>query len=77
MVLTREALIKKTKDHLAKLPDQKLRAVSDFAEFHLNKIESHVMREEIQKLTADSKTFKFLETEEDLYSATDLKERYR
>lgn len=75
--MTREILIKKTIDNLAKLPDQKLKEVSDFAEFLLNKIESQLMTEEIQQLIAGSKAFQFLEDEEDLYSIDDLKERYR
>jgi hypothetical protein len=75
--MTRETLIKKTIDNLAKLPDQKLKEVSDFAEFLLNRIESQLMTEGIQKLISDSKTFKFLESEEDLYSVDDLKERYK
>ncbi len=75
--MTREALIKKTIDHLTKLPDQKLREVSDFAEFLLNRIENQLMTEGIQKLTSDSKAFEFLEEDEDLYSLNDLKERYK
>ena len=35
--MTREILIKKTIDHLTKLPGQKLKEVSDFAEFLLNR----------------------------------------
>lgn len=75
--MTRETLIKKTIDNLTKLPDQKLKEVSDFAEFLLNRIENQLMTEGIQKLVSDSKTFKFLESEEDLYSFDDLKERYK
>ncbi len=75
--MTRETLIKKTIDSLAKLPDQKLKEVSDFAEFLLNKIENQLLTEGIQKLTVDSKAFNFLEEEEDLYSIADLKERYK
>lgn len=75
--MTRETLIKKTVDNLAKLPDQKLKEVSDFAEFLLNKIEKQLMTQGIQKLVSDSKSFKFLEDEEDLYSIDDLKERYK
>lgn len=75
--MTREILIKKTLDNLTKLPDQKLKEVSDFAEFLLNRIENQLMTEGIQKLVTDSKTFKFLENEEDLYSVDDLKERYK
>ncbi len=75
--MTRETLIKKTIDNLSKLPDQKLKEVSDFAEFLLSRIENQLMTEGIQKLVSDSKTFKFLEDEEDLYSVDDLKERYK
>ncbi len=75
--MTRETLIKKTIDNLTKLPDQKLKEVSDFAEFLLNRIENQLMIEGIQKLVPDSKAFKFLKDEEDLYSVDDLKERYK
>jgi hypothetical protein len=75
--MTREILIKKTLDNLAKLSDQKLREVSDFAEFLLNKIDDQLITQGIQKLASDSKSFKFLESEEELYSKSDLKERYK
>jgi hypothetical protein len=75
--MTRETLIKRTIDNLTKLPDQKLKEVSDFAEFLLNRIENQLMTEGIQKLVTGSKTFKFLEGEEDLYSVDDLKEKYK
>ena len=75
--MTREILIKKTIDNLTKLPDQRLKEVSDFAEFLLNRIENQLIIEGIQKLTMDSKSFKFLDEEEDLYSVADLKEKYK
>lgn len=76
--MTRETLIKKTMSHLVKLSDQKLKEVSDFAEFLLNRTENSILSEGIKKLTADSKAFKFLDEEEDdLYSVDDLKEIYR
>ena len=74
--MTREALIKKTIDNLAKLPDQNLIEVSDFAEFLLSKIENQLITEGIQKLITDSNAFKFLDDEEDIYSSDDLKQRY-
>jgi hypothetical protein len=75
--MTRETLIKHTIDNLAKLPDQKLKEVSDFAEFLLKRIENRIVTEGIQKLVTDSKTLKFLNDEEDLYSIEDLKVRYK
>ena len=74
--MTREKLIKRTVENLTKLPDQRLKEVSDFAEFLLNRIENRLITEGIQKLTTDSNAFKFLEEDEDLYSLSDLKERY-
>jgi hypothetical protein len=59
------------------IPDQKLKEVSDFAEFLLKGIEDQILTEGIQKLVSDSKTFSFLDEEEDLYSTEDLKERYK
>ena len=75
--MTRETLIKKTIDNLAKLPDQKLKEVSDFAEFLLNRIENQLTTEGIQKLVTDSKAFKFLEEDDDIYTVNDLKEKYK
>ena len=75
--MTRASLIKRTLDSLTRLPDQKLREVSDFAEFMLNKIEDRQITEGIQTLTSNSKSFQFLETEEELYSKADLKEIYK
>ncbi len=75
--MTREVLIQRTIDNLSKLPTQKLKEVSDFAEFLLSKLEDRLLTEGIQKLTNSSKSFQFLEDEEDLYSEADLKEKYK
>lgn len=75
--MTRELLIKKTVESLTKLSDEELKEVSNFTEFLLNKVDSQLTTEGIQKLTTDSKAYKFLETEEDIYTVSDLKERYR
>ncbi len=76
-MMTREKLLKRTIEHLNKLPDQKVQEVSDFAEFLLKGIDDQILTEGIQKLVSESKTFSFLDEEEDLYSIEDLKERYR
>lgn len=75
--MTRQILIQRTIENLSKLPDQKLKEVSDFAEFLLSKIEDKLLTEGIQKLSMDSKSFHFLEDEEDLYTEADLKEKYK
>lgn len=68
--------MEKTLHNLAKLSDQKLKEVADFAEFLLNKIEDRSLTEGIQQLAAGSNSFHFLEDEQDLYSSSDLKEIY-
>ncbi|RYZ19881.1 MAG: hypothetical protein EOO10_23830 [Chitinophagaceae bacterium] len=75
--MTRQLLIQRTIENLAKLPDQKLKEVSDFAEFLLSKLDDSLIAEGIQKLAATSKSFQFLEDEEDLYTAADLKEKFK
>jgi hypothetical protein len=75
--MSREILLKKTLDSLAKLPDQSLLEVSDFAEFLLHKIKGQILTEDIQKLASESKAFDFLKEEEDLYTVNDVKARYK
>ena len=75
--MTRQLLIKKTIDHLSKLPDQRVKEVCDFAEFLLSKIDDALLNKGIRKLTTDAKSFQFLEEEEELYSIKDLKEIYK
>src|SRR5690606_38216317 len=73
----RDQLIRKTLEQLSKLPDQKIKEVSDFTEFLLHKIENQILTEGIQKMVSDSDTFHFLEEEEELYTEGDLKEKFK
>jgi len=75
--MTRQTLIKKTIDNISRLPDQKLLEVLDFAEYLLSKIDDKIITKGIQNFTMNSKAFKFLEDEEDLYTRDDLKEIYK
>ena len=75
--MTRNALIDKTVKNLKRLPDQKLKEVSDFTDFLLSQIEDRTIVEGIQKLTSESKSFNFLKEEEVLYNTKDLKEKYK
>jgi hypothetical protein len=75
--MTREALLQQTIERLSKLPEQKLQEVNDFAEFLLSRIDEQLLTQGISKMTGESDAFKFLESEPDLYSVKDLKERYK
>lgn len=74
--MTRQNLIEETISKIQKLPDVKIMQVNDFVEFLLSKINDKVIVEGIQKLISDSKTFEFLNDEEDIYTIKDIKEKY-
>jgi len=74
--MLRSTLIAQTIHNLAKLPDDKVEEVSDYAEFILKKYEEEMLQKGIQQLTSESKSFQFLEQDEELYTVSDLKEIY-
>jgi hypothetical protein len=75
--MNRSILIKETMDKIQQLPDVKIQEINDFAEFLLSRIDDKILMEGIQKLASDSKSFEYLNNEEDLYSVNDLKEKYK
>jgi hypothetical protein len=74
--MSRETLIKKTFNTLSKLPQEKVKEVSDFADYILKQYDEEILQKGIEKLVSVSKTYNFLKDEEDLYSVEDLKEKY-
>lgn len=74
--MTRQAIIERTLKAINLLPEDKAEQISDFAEFVSKRYEEQLIQQGIQKLTADSKTFDFLASDEDLYTEADLKEVY-
>lgn len=74
--MAKDILIKKTLNTLSRLPQDKVKEVSDFADYILKKYDEDILQEGMVKLMEDSKAFEFLKDEEDLYSLEDLKEKY-
>ena len=74
--MIRETLINKTIRSLSKLPNDKVREVSDFTEYVLKKYEEETLQQGIEQLAADSKSFQFLNDDEDLYTVNDIIEKY-
>ena len=72
----RESLINKTIKTLSKLPNDKIREVSDFTEYVFKKYEKETLQHGIEKLVSDSNAFQFLNDEEDLYTVNDIIEKY-
>ena len=75
--MTRQIIIERTIKVISQLPDDKAEEISDFADFVFKRYEEREITNGIRKLAAESKTFDFLNTEQDLYSVADLKEVYR
>ncbi len=74
--MTRQAIIEKTLKAISLLPENKAEEISDFADFVTKKYEDQKLTDAIQQIVTDSKSFAFLESEEELYTVADLKEIY-
>lgn len=75
--MDRNILIEKAVENIIKLSDQQVQEITDFAEFLLSKSQDQVLIEDIQRITIESDTFKFLNEEPELYSINDLKKVYK
>lgn len=74
--MTRQAIIDRTVEVINQLPDEKASEISDFADFLLKKHEELLINQNIQKLVSEGAVFSFLNEEEDLYTLSDLKEKF-
>ncbi len=74
--MTKQAIIEQTVKAINQLPEDRAEEISFFAAFVMKRYEEQQLSEGIKQLTVESKTFDFLNDEEDLYSAADLKENY-
>jgi len=75
--MTRKAKIERTINAINRLPEKKAEEISDFVDFMIKRYDEQLLSESIQQLTSKSQTFQFLESEEDLYTLSDLKEVYK
>jgi len=76
-IMTKQALIQKTVETLEKLPDEKVSEIATFAEFLLKTYDEYILRKGVSELNSLSKSFDFLNDEDELYTVDDLKERYK
>lgn len=74
--MKKQAILEKTIQNISRLPEWRIKEVSDFVEFLIQKVEDRELGNEIQKNTAKSKSFYFLEEEEELYNDEDLTEKF-
>jgi len=75
--MNKKELIDSTLKRMKQLPEDKIREVKDFVEFLLLRKEEQALNEGIKEMASQSKSFQFLEEEDDIYSVNDLKEKYK
>jgi hypothetical protein len=74
--MLRQELIQETVNYLEALPDDKIVEIKELVESLYHKYEENILREGVMQLNSQSKSFKFLENEENLYTLDDIKETY-
>ena len=74
--MSREELIKDTIKKLRELSDSRIQEVSDYVSFLASKFDDKIISEGIKTLVSSSKSYEFLQDEEDLYQVSDIKEKY-
>jgi hypothetical protein len=74
--MSKKELIKQTISQLEKLPAEKIEEVYDYAEFISKRFEEASLIKGVTIINTYSKSFGFLNDDEDLYSVEDLKERF-
>lgn len=74
--MNKQLIIERILKAINQLPEDKAEEISDFADFVFKKYEEQELIKGIQKLASESNAFDFLETEEELYTVSDLKVMY-
>ena len=74
--MNKQLIIERILKAINQLPEDKAEEISDFADFVFKKYEEQELIKGIQKLASESNAFDFLETEEELYTVSDLKVVY-
>ena len=74
--MKKQAILKKTINNMSRLPEWRIKEVSDFVEFLLQKNEDKELLDTLQKHATKSESFHFLEEEEELYGDEDLTEKF-
>jgi len=74
--MNREILINRTISNISLLPDLRLKEISDYIEFLLKTYDDKKITKGIMELTSKSKSFGFLNDEEEIYDESDLIEKF-
>jgi len=74
--MERDVLVKNTIGKIGQLPTKRVREVSDFVEFIIQRTDDALITEGLQQLSSFSHSYDFLNDEPELYSVNDLKVKF-
>ena len=72
--MQRQQVLEKTIEYMKNLPENKAVEALDYIEYLYNKSEDAILTEGITRLASASKSFDFLNDEENIYTLDDIKE---
>ena len=72
--MNKQIIIERTVKAINQVPEDKAEAISDFADFILKQYEDQLLTKGITNLNSNSKSFYFLNDEEEIYTLSDIKE---
>jgi hypothetical protein len=72
--MSRQEIIERTLRAINQLPEDKAEEISVFADFLIKRYEDDKLTKGIEKLASESKTFEFLNNDQEEYTTADLKE---
>ncbi len=75
--MSRSDILKGTIQNLEKLSEKYLMEAAHYIEYLTKKFEETILEKGIPKLTEESESFQFLAEEQEIYTKSDLKERYK
>lgn len=74
--MEKDILIEETLITLSKLPEDKIKAIAEYAAFLLLKYEEEQLQKGIETLMENSSSFDFLKEDHVSYTLEDIKEKY-
>ena len=75
--MSREELLKVTIENLNNLSDKRLEEVSEYVSNLSAKMDDKILNEGIKSIVSNSKSYEFLQDDEELYNVSDIKEKYK
>ena len=74
--MTQQSIIERTIEVIKQLPPEKAEEIYDFADYILKRFEEQCITNNILQMLSAGTSFSFVEEDEVIYTAKDVKEKY-